>query len=71
VRPSGVDEDDDDWSATLDAIRTRAGRLAGNRVELLEVDEADVPRLLRRPRPLWQEILRDFLPIYGPSLQDV
>lgn len=71
VRPSGVDEDDDDWAATLDTMRTRAGRLAGNRVELLEVDEADVPGLLRRPRPLWQEILRDFLPIYGPSLQDL
>ena len=71
VRPRGVDEDDDDWGATLDTIRVRAGRLAGNRVEILEVGEAELPRLLRRPRPLWQEILRDFLPIFGPSLHDL
>lgn len=68
VRPAGVDEDDNNWAAALETWRNHIRRLTGNRIEILEIDRADAGRLLRSRRPLWQDIRRDGIVIYGENL---
>jgi predicted nucleotidyltransferase len=70
VRPRDT-ADDDDWAAVVEAVRAQARRLSGNHIDILEVGQAEVPRLLRAKRPLWREIVRDFRLIYGFPLQDM
>ena len=71
VRPKDVQQDDDDWASVVEVIRDIAGRISGNRVEILEVGQTEIPRLIVSRRPLWREIARDFLLIYGTPLQDL
>ena len=56
VRPRRVDEEDPAWRHDLDEWAAQVGRLTGNRTEVLEVGEAEVPRLLRGRKPLWADI---------------
>lgn len=49
VRPAEIDEDDDEWSASLEAWRRDVARLTGNTVEVLEVSaDAAATRLAGR-----------------------
>jgi len=68
VRPRSVDEDDDAWHRGLDGWRKHACLVAGNRVEVLEVDEDAAGRSLRRHKPLWTDIERDGVVIFGSGL---
>jgi len=68
VRPRSVDEDDDAWHRGLDGWRKHARLVAGNRVEVLEVDEDAAGRSLRRHKPLWTDIERDGVVIFGSGL---
>lgn len=68
VRPAIVGEDDEPWASSVDAWRTAVRRLAGNRVQVLEIDEKELARRLRRPSPLWVDVLRDGVVIYGSPL---
>ncbi len=71
VRPTNVDADDAAWRDVVDAIRGGAERLSGNRVEILEVAQRDVRTLIRSKRPLWHEIVRDAVVVYGPPLNEL
>ncbi len=71
VRPSGVDEDDERWVWAVEAWRTSARRLTGNPVQVLEVDESEVARRLRRPAELWSDVLREGVVVFGSSLEDL
>jgi predicted nucleotidyltransferase len=68
IRPSGVSESDDAWSASVQQWIDRVGEVSGNRVEVLEVDEDEVPARLRSGRSVWQDIERDGLIIHGRSV---
>jgi len=68
LRPTGLDEDDPAWRRSLDGWREHISRLAGNRVELLEISEQSVPALLRSRKPLWADIQRDAVVVFGPPL---
>lgn len=68
VRPSGVGESDEAWSACVQQWIDRVGEVSGNRVEVLEVDEAEVPARLDSGRSVWQGIVRDGLMIHGAPL---
>jgi predicted nucleotidyltransferase len=68
VRPAGVDESNETWSASVQQWIERVGEVSGNRVEVLETDEDDVPSRLRSGRSVWQDIERDGLIIHGPPL---
>ncbi|HEX6947590.1 MAG TPA: hypothetical protein VF246_09590, partial [Acidimicrobiia bacterium] len=68
IRPSGVGESDDAWSASVQQWIDRVGEVSGNRVEVLEVDEDDVPARLRSGRNVWQDIERDGLIIHGRAV---
>lgn len=68
VRPLDVEEDDPPWRQEIDGWREHVSRLAGNRVEILEISEHDMPRLLRSRKPLWTEVQRDGMLVSGSPL---
>lgn len=69
VRPSDVDEDDDPWASSADGWRTAAQRLTGNAVQVIEIDEGELARRLRRPAELWANVLRDGVIVHGVPLE--
>jgi predicted nucleotidyltransferase len=71
VRPADVDEDDDRWVSGVETWRTSVARITGNPVQVLEVDEAEVARRLRRPTPLWSGVLRDGVTVFGSPLDAI
>jgi predicted nucleotidyltransferase len=68
IRPSGVSESGDAWPASVQQWIDRVGEVSGNRVEVLEADEDEVPARLERGGSVWQDIERDGLIIHGTSL---
>lgn len=68
VRPSGVSESDDAWHASVRQWIDRVGEVSGNRVEVLEAYEDEVPARLRSGRNVWQDIERDGLIIHGRAV---
>jgi predicted nucleotidyltransferase len=71
VRPSGVGEDSDDWRRSVEAWRADVRRIAGASVDLVEVSEADIARLLRSRRPMWRDVFRDGVVVYGAPLAEL
>jgi predicted nucleotidyltransferase len=69
VRPHGVE--DENWAASVEEWRQSARRLTGNRVDVLEADGPDIARLLRGHKPLWKDIARDGVVVYGEGLEQL
>lgn len=65
VRPTAVDEDDDAWSASLEAWRRDVRRLTGNPVEVLEVSANEAAARLGGRSQVWSDIRRDGRVVYG------
>lgn len=70
IRPAGVGEDDEPWVSSVEAWRSAARRLTGNPVHVLEVDENAVARRRGRPTPLWSDVIRDGITVYGSPLRE-
>lgn len=68
IRPSGISESDEAWSASVQQWIDRVGEVSGNRVEVLEADEDDMPARLEGGGSVWRDIERDGLIIHGPPL---
>ena len=68
VRPASLPEDDPAWRSGVDGWRAVARRLTGNRVDVLEVPEAEVGRRLRSRHPLWGDIRSDGVVLQGRTL---
>ncbi|MDQ3677438.1 MAG: helix-turn-helix domain-containing protein [Actinomycetota bacterium] len=71
VRPSGTDEDDERWRESVNRLRLRAQRLTGNRVEIVETDATKVRGLLRGRTPLWLDVRREGIVVFGTGLADL
>jgi predicted nucleotidyltransferase len=71
VRRAEVAEDSEPWRHEVEAWRRVVRRLSGNAVELVEVGEGEVGRLLRSRRPLWREVVRDGIVVYGTPLTEL
>ncbi len=71
VRPRSIDEDDVTWRQDVETWRARVGRLAGNRVEMIEIAEEEVPRSLAGGQPLWADIAREGVLVFGTPLADL
>jgi len=71
IRPAGVGEDDEPWVSSVEAWRAAARRLAGNPVQVLELDEPEVARRLRRPTSLWADVIRDGVTVCGSPLGEL
>lgn len=71
VRPSRIDEEDAQWRGAVDQWVDHAGRLTGNRVEVLEETEQEVQRLLRSRKQLWLDIRRDGVVVHGLTIDEL
>jgi predicted nucleotidyltransferase len=71
VRPAAVGEESDDWRRAVEAWRGEVRRLSGNTVEIVEVGEGEIGRLLRSRRPTWRDVLRDGVVVYGRPLVEL
>lgn len=71
VRPPDVGEEDDRWAAAVEGWRTAVRRLTGNRVQILEIDHSDISRRLRSTKPLWADVVRDGVTVYGAPIEDL
>jgi predicted nucleotidyltransferase len=71
VRPAAVGEESEPWRHEVEAWRRAVRRLAGNAVEIVEVGEGEVGRLLRSRRPLWRDVVRDGVVVYGMPLVEL
>jgi predicted nucleotidyltransferase len=70
VRERHVDASSE-WSEGIDEWRRGARRLTGNEVEVMEVDQLEVSSLLRSRRPVWQDIRRDGVVVFGKTLEEM
>ena len=66
IRPTGVD--DDSWSASVQQWIEQVGEVSGNRVEVLETDEDEMPARIDRGGSVWKNIDRDGVVIHGRAL---
>ncbi|HEY8200263.1 MAG TPA: nucleotidyltransferase domain-containing protein [Actinomycetota bacterium] len=71
VKPAEVAEEDQAWGSGLEGWRRHARRITGNRAEIVEVDEREVARLLASRKPLWANVVRDGLVIFGRPLREL
>lgn len=69
VRPTGIDADDDRWNQTIERWRTTVSRVAGNTVEILDVDAESVAAKLSSGTQLWRDIHRDGQVVFGERLE--
>jgi Sugar-specific transcriptional regulator TrmB/Nucleotidyltransferase domain len=68
VRPTGIDADDDRWTQTIERWRTIVSRIAGNTVEILDVEADAVAAKLSGGTQLWRDIRRDGQVVFGQRL---
>lgn len=71
VRPAELDEDDDAWSASLEAWRHDVRRLTGNPVEVLEVSADEAARKLAGRAQVWADIRRDGRVVHGLGIDEL
>lgn len=71
ARPSAVREDDAAWSESMAKWEVHVRRISGNTLNRIECAEADVPKLMRSHRPLWQEIRREGIALVGRPLSEL
>lgn len=71
VRPVGVDESDEAWSASVEQWRSQIHRVSGNPVEVLEAGSDEISTRLSSRRPVWRDIRRDGLVVHGRSLNEL
>lgn len=71
VRPSGVDEDDEQWADSIEQWRTDVRWLTGNPVEVLEVSSDEAASRVAGRSQLWNEIRGDGRVVHGASLDEL
>jgi DNA-binding transcriptional ArsR family regulator len=71
VRPDGVSSDDPAWERSIDSWRELVRALTGNRVEVVEIGADTVAARLRGRSPLWRDVRRDGITVFGSPLTDV
>lgn len=71
VRPPDVDEDDDRWSASVDAWGRDVRRLTGNPVEVIEVGADEVAAKLAGSNQMWADIRRDGRVVHGFGIEEL
>ncbi|HUY63467.1 MAG TPA: nucleotidyltransferase domain-containing protein [Acidimicrobiales bacterium] len=70
VHQSGVDATSM-WSEGVEEWRRVVRQLTGNEVEVMEVDECVIGPRLRSRRPVWRDISREGIAIFGKSLDEL
>lgn len=70
VHQSGVDASPM-WAKGVEEWRRVARRLTGNEAEVMEVDERVIESRLRSRRPVWRDIAREGIAIFGRTLDEL
>jgi len=71
VRPVGVDESDEAWSASVEQWRSQIHRVSGNPVEVLEVGSDEIGARLSSRQAVWRDIRREGIVVHGRSLNEL
>lgn len=71
VRTDEIDEEDEAWSAALDAWRRDAVSITGNPLDILEVPLSEAASKLRGRSEFWKAVRRDGVCIHGLSIQQI
>ncbi len=66
VRADVTDPDTDLWRDQCDTMAERASQWTGNGVQLLEAGATEVRDAVRRSEPVYEDIARDGIALYGP-----
>ncbi len=70
VHQSGVDATPI-WSEGVEEWRRVVRRLTGNEVEVMEIDECLIGSRLRSRKPVWRDISREGIPVFGKTLDEL
>lgn len=65
VRPAGVDEQDPAWVAQVESLGDAVHSWTGNRAGIVELGEADLDQVRRRPPPILAELRADGIDLAG------
>jgi predicted nucleotidyltransferase len=65
VRPRRVDAESDPWRAQIDELAEAVRRWTGNRADVIEISEDDLPRLRREPPPAIAQVREDAIDLAG------
>jgi predicted nucleotidyltransferase len=68
VRPDSAAEDETTWTDAVGLWADQAHSIAGNAVNLIQADEGEVPKLLKRRGSLWQAVADDAIVLVGDEL---
>jgi predicted nucleotidyltransferase len=71
IRPAGLDESDEAWSASVEQWRATVRRVCGNAAEVLEVGSEEVATHLNSRRQIWRDIRRDGLVVFGATIDEL
>ncbi len=71
VRADGIEEEDARWRESLAAWSSGLRRLTGNAIDVVEVSEPDAIRLLRSRKPLWLDVQRDGVVVFGADVAEL
>lgn len=71
VRPDGIDDEDLDWRAQVDALVSSVQRWTGNDASVIELSETEFRELPRHRPPILQDLREDGLDLAGTALVDV
>ena len=69
VRPDGIT--DDDWFGPLETWRAEVRGYSGNAVAAITADRREASASLRGRKPLWRDIARDGVVVFGAALDDL
>lgn len=71
IRPDDTEEENETWSAALDAWRRDAASITGNSVEIVEVPLSEAAAKLRGRSEFWKAVRRDGLCVHGLSIEQI
>ena len=69
IRPKAIDSDDDSWWNAIETFSDSIHALCGNEVRVIEYDELELKRRLKKPTGFWESVLTDGIVLSGKSLQ--
>lgn len=71
IRPVGVDESDEAWADSVEQWRSQIRRASGNPIEVFEIGSEEIGARLRSGRPVWRDIHREGVVVYGRALSEL
>ena len=71
VRPTGVDEEDESWTTSIEQWRSAARSLTGNPIEILEIGADAAASRLYGSQQVWRDMRRDGRVVHGMSIDEL